>query len=98
MVLFPEDGVLISLEKLNKIISIDNNSKYAIVQPGVVLEDFQNEVQRLNLFYPPDPTETNCTIGGTVANNSSGARTFKYGPTVILLKKLQIVLPTGEKL
>jgi D-lactate dehydrogenase (cytochrome) len=94
----PQDGVLISLERLNKIISIDNNSKYAIVQPGVVLEDFQNEVQRLNLFYPPDPTETNCTIGGTVANNSSGARTFKYGPTRNFIEEITVILPTGEKL
>ena len=94
----PQEGVLISLERLNQIIAIDNNSKYAIVQPGVVLEDFQNEVEKLNLFYPPDPTETNCTIGGTVANNSSGARTFKYGPTRNFVEEITVILPTGEKL
>lgn len=94
----PQNGVLISLEKLNKIISIDTKLKHAIVQPGVILEDFQNEVNSLNLFYPPDPTETNCTIGGTVANNSSGARTFKYGSTRNFVKEIVVILPTGEKL
>jgi D-lactate dehydrogenase (cytochrome) len=94
----PQDGVLISLEKLNKIISIDVKNKYVTVQPGVILEDLQNEVNKLKLFYPPDPTETNCTIGGTVANNSSGARTFKYGSTRNFVEEIVVILPTGEKL
>jgi D-lactate dehydrogenase (cytochrome) len=92
----PKDGILISMEKLNKIISIDRVSKTAIVQPGVILADFQQEVEKERLFYPPDPTETNCSIGGTVANNASGARTFKYGSTRNFVEELTVILPTGE--
>lgn len=94
----PDEGVLISLEKLNKIISIDEKLKIAFVQPGVRLIDFQNEVQKLKLFYPPDPTETNCSIGGTVSTNASGARSFKYGSTREFIHSLKIVLPSGERI
>ena len=94
----PNEGVLVSLERMNKILEINTNSKYAVVEAGVILEDFQNEVEKLNLFYPPDPTETNCTIGGTVANNSSGARTFKYGPTRNYVEEITVIIPNGERL
>lgn len=93
----PDDGILVSLEKLNEIISIDEKNKSAVVQPGVILSDFQSEVEKLGLFYPPDPTETNCSMGGTVANNSSGARTFKYGATRNFVLSIDVILPTGEK-
>ena len=92
----PTEGILISLEKLNKIISIDKETKTAIVEPGVFLSEFQKEVEDKNLFYPPDPTETNATIGGTVATNASGARTFKYGATRNYVQELEIVLPSGK--
>jgi D-lactate dehydrogenase (cytochrome) len=92
----PNEGILVSLEKLNKIISIDTEAQNAIVEPGVFLSDFQTEVENNNLFYPPDPTETNATIGGTVATNASGARTFKYGATRNFVEELEIILPTGE--
>lgn len=92
----PESGNLISLEKLNKIISIDHSSETAVVQPGVILSDFQKEVELLHLFYPPDPTETNATIGGTVATNASGSRTFKYGPTRSFVEEIEVILPFGE--
>lgn len=94
----PQDGILISLERLNKIISIDTEKKIATVQPGVVLEELQTKVEKLGLFYPPDPTETNCTIGGTVANNASGARTFKYGSTRNYVQEISVILPTSEKI
>lgn len=94
----PQEGILISTEKLKKIISIDKNSSSATVQPGVILSDFQEELEKNNLFYPPDPTETNCCIGGTVANNASGARTFKYGSTRKFVEELSLILPTGELL
>lgn len=93
----PKNGILISTERLNKILSIDTFSKTAIVQPGVKLGDFQNEVETNKLFYPPDPTETNACIGGTVANNASGARTFKYGSTRNYVEEITVVLPTGNK-
>jgi D-lactate dehydrogenase (cytochrome) len=93
----PQNGILISTEKLNKIVSIDSISKSVVVQSGVALFELQQEVEKLNLFYPPDPTETNCSIGGTVANNASGARTFKYGPTRNFVEEITIVLPNGRK-
>jgi len=93
----PHDGILVSLEKLNKVISINSSSKTAVVQPGVTLSQFQDEISKSGLFYPPDPTETNCSIGGTVANNASGARTFKYGSTRNFVEEITVVLPYGEK-
>ncbi|MFA7287883.1 MAG: FAD-binding oxidoreductase [Melioribacteraceae bacterium] len=94
----PEGGILISTEKLNKIISIDSFGKKGVVQGGVLLANFQNETEKLNLLYPPDPTERNCFIGSTIATNSSGARTYKYGPTRDYVNRLRIVLPDGEVL
>lgn len=92
----PETGIVLSTEKLNRIITINEKEKYAIVEPGVLLKDFQNEVEAKALFYPPDPTERNCFIGATVSTNSSGARTFKYGPTRNYVLALIVVLPDGE--
>lgn len=92
----PEGGVVLSVEKMNRIIEVNESEKYAIVEPGVLLKDFQNEVESRNLFYPPDPTERNCFIGATVATNSSGARTFKYGPTRDYVLSLRIILSDGE--
>lgn len=94
----PEGGIVISTEKMNKIIEISKDNFYAIVQPGVLLSDFLNEIKNNNLLYPPDPTEKNCFIGGTVATNASGEKTFKYGPTRNFVQYLEIVLPDGELL
>lgn len=94
----PEKGIVLSTERLNRILEINEKEKFAVVQPGVLLKDFQDEVESRNLFYPPDPTERNCFIGATVATNSSGARTFKYGPTRDYVLSLRIVLPNGETL
>ena len=92
----PLGGILISTEKLNRIIEINKEQKYALVEPGVILDNLQNEVNARNLLYPPDPTEWNCFIGGTVATNASGEKTFKYGPTRNFVVGLQIVLADGE--
>lgn len=92
----PFGGYVISLEKLNKINEINAEEKFAIVQSGVVLRDFQKAVEAENLFYPPDPTEWSCQIGGTVATNASGARSFKYGATRNFVEELEIVLADGE--
>ncbi len=94
----PQTGIVISTDKLNKILQINPKEFYAIVEPGVLLSDFQKELKLQNLFYPPDPTETNCYIGGNVATNASGAKTFKYGPTRDYVLALEIVLPNGEML
>jgi len=92
----PRGGWVLSMERLNKIIEINAEKNFAIVQAGVILDEFQKEISNANLFYPPDPTETNCFIGSNVALNSSGARTFKYGPTRNFVLELKIVLPDGN--
>jgi len=94
----PEGGIVISLENMNKIIELNKEEKFALIQPGVILKDFQDYVEEQKLFYPPDPTERNCHIGANVATNSSGARTFKYGPTRDYVLGLKIILPDGDKL
>jgi len=94
----PQKGIVIATDKLSKILEINSKEFYAVVEPAVLLSDFQKELKQQNLFYPPDPTETNCYIGGTVATNASGAKTFKYGPTREYVIGLQIVLPDGEVL
>lgn len=92
----PFGGYVISMERLNKIVEIDKEGKFAIVQPGVILGDLQKAVEAVGLFYPPDPTEWSCQIGGTVATNASGARSFKYGATRDFVESLGVVLATGE--
>ena len=94
----PVGGIVISTEKLNKIIEINEKELYAVLEPGVILAEFQEKLKEKNLFYPPDPTEKNCFIGGTVATNASGEKTFKYGPTRNFVLELEIILPDGEKL
>jgi D-lactate dehydrogenase (cytochrome) len=94
----PFGGYVISLEKLNKIKAIDKNAMTATIEPGVILGDFQKAVEAEGLFYPPDPTEWSCQIGGTVATNASGARSFKYGATREFVTGLKIVLADGDQL
>lgn len=94
----PVGGVVISMEKFNKILAIDKETKTASVQSGVYLSDLQREIETLNLFYPPDPTENHCFIGGNIATNASGAKTFKYGATRGFVQELKIILAGGEKL
>ena len=91
----PFGGVVISLEKLKQI-SIDKNSRTATVGAGVILADLQKAVEADGLFYPPDPTEWSCQIGGTVATNASGARSFKYGATREYVRRLKVVLADGD--
>jgi D-lactate dehydrogenase (cytochrome) len=90
----PFGGWVISLEKFNRIKEI--NDDYAVVESGVILTDLQRAVEAVNLFYPPDPTEWSCQIGGTIATNASGARSFKYGATRDYVRRLSIVLADGD--
>jgi D-lactate dehydrogenase (cytochrome) len=92
----PFGGFVVSLERFNKIKEINKDALAAVVQSGVALTDLQKAVDAENLFYPPDPTEWSCQLGGTVATNASGARSFKYGATRNFVQRLEIVLPTGE--
>ncbi|HSR18922.1 MAG TPA: FAD-binding oxidoreductase [Ignavibacteriaceae bacterium] len=94
----PEGGIVLSTEKLNKILEINTIGKFAVVEAGVLLSGFQNAVNVEGLLYPPDPTERNCFIGGTAATNASGEKTFKYGPTRDYVMELEIILANGHSL
>jgi D-lactate dehydrogenase (cytochrome) len=94
-------GIVLATDRLNRIESIvhdDEGHGHAIAEPGVILSDFQRAVEAKGLLYPPDPTERGCFLGGTVATNASGARTFKYGPTRKYIRRLKVVLATGDLL
>ena len=91
-------GIVLATDRLNRIKSIvrEEGGGYAVVEAGVILSDLQRAVDHEGLLYPPDPTERGCFIGGTVATNASGARTFKYGPTRNYIRRLKVVLASGE--
>ena len=92
-----EHGVVLSTERLNKIIQIDERNLQATVEPGVVNEAFQNAVKEVGLFYPPDPaSKGSCFLGGNLAHSSGGPKAVKYGTTRDYVLNLQVVLPTGE--
>jgi glycolate oxidase len=90
-------GVVLVTTRMNRIIRIDTENLIAEVEPGVVTEDFQKAVEKLGLFYPPDPASLKfSTLGGNVAENAGGPRCVKYGVTKDFVMGLEIVLPTGE--
>lgn len=90
----PFGGWVVSLEKFSRIKEI--NDEFTTVESGVILTDLQKAVEAKNLFYPPDPTEWSCQIGGTIATNASGARSFKYGATREYVRRIEVVLPSGD--
>src|ERR1700741_3230168 len=92
----PFGGIVLSTDRVNRIKGIENDR--AVAEAGVILADFQRAVDQKGLLYPPDPTERGCFLGGTVATNASGARTFKYGPTRNYIEGLKVVLASGEVL
>ncbi len=89
----PEGGALISTEKLSEIKSFDEEEAIINCGPGVLLVDLQKYLRERGYFFPADPTETLCTVGGVVANNSSGARSYKYGPARNFVMGLNITIP-----
>src|SRR5215211_5780826 len=91
-------GIVLATDKLNRIKNIvhEEHSGFAVVEAGVILSDLQRAVDHEGLLYPPDPTERGCFVGGNVATNASGARTFKYGPTRHYINRLTVVLAPGE--
>src|SRR5574340_858618 len=94
----PSNGaIILSMEKMNRIIEIDEKNLNVLVEPGVINGKLQRELQRHRLFYPPDPASMNfCTIGGNVAENSGGPRAVKYGVTKDYVLGLEAVLPDGR--
>jgi glycolate oxidase len=90
-------GILLSTERLNQIIEIDERNHQATVEPGVVTEVFQNAVIERGLYYAVDPSSKgSCTLGGNLALSSGGPRAVKYGTTRENVLNLEVVLPTGE--
>jgi glycolate oxidase len=90
-------GIILSLERLNNILEIDERNLQATVEPGVINEIFKNAVAEKGLFYPPDPaSKGSCFLGGNVAESSGGPKCVKYGTTKDYILNLEVVLPTGE--
>lgn len=92
-----DGGILISLEKMNRILEIDEKNFQVVVEPGVITEVLQKECEKKNLFYPVDPASSgSCFIGGNVAESAGGPRAVKYGVTKDYVLALEVVLPNGE--
>ena len=90
-------GIALDMTQMNRIIEIDEANLIATVEPGVVVADFQKEVEKLGLLYPPDPASNSfATMGGSVAECAGGMRGMKYGVTRDYIMALELVLPTGE--
>lgn len=90
-------GVLLSTERLNRVIEIDERNLQATVEPGVITQVFQESVIAKGLYYPPDPSSRgSCFIGGNLAECAGGPRAVKYGVTKDYVLNLEVVLPEGE--
>ncbi|MBD0377379.1 MAG: FAD-binding protein, partial [Flavisolibacter sp.] len=90
-------GVLLSVERMNEILHIDERNLQVTTEPGVITEVLQNTVKEKGLFYPPDPASRgSCFIGGNIAENSGGPKAVKYGVVKDYVLNLEVVLPTGE--
>lgn len=90
-------GVALSVEKMNKILNIDEKNLQATVEAGVINQVFQDEVKQKGLFYPPDPSSWGSSfLGGNASTNAGGPKAVKYGVTKDYILNLQVVLPTGE--
>ncbi|MDD5756301.1 MAG: FAD-linked oxidase C-terminal domain-containing protein, partial [bacterium] len=90
-------GIVLSLEKMNKILEIDEENMMIVTEPGVITGPLQAEVEKKGLFYPPDPASLDsCHIGGNLAECAGGARAVKYGVTKDYVVGFEAVLPSGE--
>ncbi len=90
-------GIVLAFTRMNRILQIDKENRIAVVQPGVINMEFQKELAKVGLYYPPDPgSMAVTTIGGNVAENAGGPRAVKYGVTKDYLLGLEVVLASGE--
>jgi len=91
-----QGGIVLCMERMQRIIEINNRDFIAVVEPGVITGKLQQAVRKKNLFYPPDPASLkNCSIGGNIATNAGGPRCLKYGVTRSYILGLTVVLPDG---
>jgi glycolate oxidase len=90
-------GILLSTERLNRILEIDRDNLIAVLEPGVVTSDFNRQLEKEGLFFAGYPmSQEVCSIGGNVAENAGGGRAVKYGVTARYITGLEVVMPTGE--
>ncbi|MGH7237738.1 MAG: FAD-binding oxidoreductase, partial [Candidatus Saccharimonadales bacterium] len=90
-------GLLLVMERFNKVLLIDEQNLQAIVEPGVITEEFMGQVAAKGLYYPVDPaSKGSCFIGGNVSHGSGGPRVVKYGTIREYIINLEVVLPSGE--
>jgi glycolate oxidase len=90
------DGIVLSLEKMNRVLEIDGDNLTATVEPGVLIMDLHEHVEKHGLLYPPDPGQKSGAIGGNISTNAGGMRGVKYGVTRDFVQGLEVVLPTGD--
>jgi glycolate oxidase len=89
-------GIALSLERMNRIIEIDEDNLMATVEPCVLISEVHEATEKLGLYYPPDPGQESGSIGGNISTNAGGMRAMKYGVTRDFVNGLEVVLPTGE--
>ncbi len=91
-------GIVLSLERMNKILDIDTNNSMAVLQAGVINGELQRAVEKFGLFYPVNPASLDsCTIGGNVAESAGGANAVRYGTTKNYISGLEAILADGRK-
>lgn len=91
----PSEGIIISLERFNELRSVENGEVW--LGPAVTLLELQEQLKNTDWFYPPNPTETNASIGGTLATNASGSRSFKFGVTRDFVNAADCILADGRR-
>ena len=90
-------GMCVSMERFKQIIKMDEDNFQAVVEPGVITQNFHDECEKLGLFYPPDPASRgSCTLGGNLAECAGGPRAVKYGVTKDYVLGIEFVSPEGE--
>jgi glycolate oxidase len=89
-------GIALSLERMNRIIEIDEDNFMAKVEPGVLISEVHEETEKLGLYYPPDPGQESGSIGGNISTNAGGMRAMKYGVTRDFVNGLEVVLADGS--
>ena len=90
-------GIVLDLTRMNKILSISIPDRMVVVQPGLIYDDLQAELEHYGFFFPPDPASGRvCTLGGNVATNAGGLKGAKYGTTRDYVLGLEVVLANGE--
>jgi glycolate oxidase len=89
-------GIALNLERMNRILEIDEENLMAVVEPGVLISDLHAETEKHGLLYPPDPGQESGSLGGNISTNAGGVRGMKYGVTRDFVQGLEAVLPNGE--